>query len=76
MQIAKLRPKRIYLNRLEQLEKYGDNIRRTVLVLCPSGLQPSHVCSAVWPRLPAGDRAGCWVPRQLSDPLARLGYRS
>jgi len=36
----------------------------TVPVVC-------YICSRRGrPRLPAGQRAGCWVPRQLSDPLA------
>jgi len=30
-----------------------------------------YCAGGVRPRLPAGQRAGCWVPRQLSDPLAR-----
>jgi len=62
----KVRPKRIYLNRLQQLEKYGDNVRRTVP--CTVAIRSAaKSCLLARPRLPAGDRAGCWVPRQLSE---------
>ena len=59
----KVRPKRIYLNRLQQLEKYGDNVRRTVPCTVPIR---SAAKSCLLAR-PAGDRAGFWVPRQLSE---------
>jgi len=73
MQIAKLRPKRIYLNRLEQLEKYGDNVRRTVPCTVPiqsaakSCLLYGHGC-----RLETGQGAGCLD----SYLILSLGYRS
>jgi len=69
MQIAKLRPKRIDLNQLEHFKKYGDNVRRTVPCTVPiwSAAKSCNSCLLARPRLPAGDRAGCWVPRQLSE---------
>ena len=66
MQIAKLRPKRIDLNQLEHFKKYGDNVRRTVPCTVPIR-SAAKSCLLARPRLPAGDRAGCWVPRQLSE---------
>ena len=66
MQIAKLRPKRIDLNQLEHFKKYGDNVRHTVPCTVPIR-SAAKSCLLARPRLPAGDRAGCWVPRQLSE---------
>jgi len=49
--------------------EYGNNGRGTYTVPIWSAAKSGLLAR---PRLPAGDRAGCWVPRQLSDPLARL----
>jgi len=67
--------KSIYLNRLEQLEKYGHHVRRVVPCTAPVCYICSQLCLPARPRLPAGDRAVCWVPRQLSENVLSLGYR-
>ena len=53
----KVRPKRIYLNRLQQLEKYGDNVRRTVPCTVPIR-SAAKSCLLVRPRLETGQGAG------------------